>query len=166
MSRKKKPQEPNPPVQDRPVSELALMLGGCQDAAAWPVLADYLEEKLGLSATATLLRSPDLVAAPGEFVDASAFDYYPLGADVFLWLADGRYSAGRSRRVARPGTLVGLYAHPPGQEEHWVKVTRVLPREETSDRSPGMPWVKLRRPEPRLDRLKEELARFARRLPS
>jgi hypothetical protein len=107
-----------------PVSAAAAMIMGCKGGrGSLPVLADWLEETLGLAATAALLRAPDLEEVTEEPQDVTAFDHYPLAEDAFLWLVQGHYYPEAREGKAVPWTLIGLYAHPQDRPGDWVKLT-------------------------------------------
>jgi hypothetical protein len=131
--------------------------------ASLPVLADFLEENLGLVATAGLLRCPDLHDPPKETELAGAFDYYPLDDAVFVWLTESRYSPKPNQYETKPCVLVGLYAHPTGREKNWAKITRMLPGKESRQRDPARPWQKLPRKDDRVEQARMELVDFVKR---
>src|SRR4051812_31829511 len=88
-------------------SELAALLFGCrEDAASLPVLADWLEEKLGLAATGSLLRQPGLETHPLEqLASPSRCDTFALAADVTLWLIEGSFTLAANSYDESPGAL-------------------------------------------------------------
>ena len=98
-------------------SDLAAMILSCQGQhEALMVLADWLEQKLGLAKLADLLRSPELKPLPMNLRQYEAFDYFPLERDAFFWLALGRnVSYGvtyRCRyRAESPTTLLRFCRH-------------------------------------------------------
>jgi hypothetical protein len=109
-------------------SELAALIPGCgDDRAALPVLADWLDERLGLTATAALLRQPARPTPPEEAC-YSDLETFALAEDVSTWLvrvcADPVLAGG----TTRPGTLLGLYVHPAGWPEGWARLSRFVPR--------------------------------------
>lgn len=98
---------------------------------------------------------------------AGAFAYYPLDDAVFVWLVESRYSPNPNepyRHQSKPCILVGLYAHPQGREKEWVKITRLLPGEETKQADPTRPWQKLPRKDKRVEEARIELANFVKRM--
>ncbi len=110
-----------------PPTELAALVAGCQqDRAALPALADWLDERLGLTATAALLRRPTRLTPPEEAC-YSDLQVFALAEDVSVWLVQVCPDPllGDS---TRPGTLLGLYAHPAGWHEAWARLTCFLPR--------------------------------------
>jgi hypothetical protein len=158
---KKNPKEPAAGQSPGParVSELAAMVRGIKDAPdGLPILGDFLEERLGLRETAALLRSPDLKPMPKEGHSGSAFVYYPLAEDVFLWLAAARFQSGAKAYQTRPGTIVGLYAHPQGQPSLWAKITRMVEGEEDAKAAASLRWDPAASTDPRIEAVKAELA--------
>jgi hypothetical protein len=80
VSRRRRPRR----LASGALSAMAAMILGCKDdRASLPILADWLEEKLGLAA---LLRSPNVAPVAAEPRDSAEFAYYPLAEDAFLWL--------------------------------------------------------------------------------
>jgi hypothetical protein len=78
-----------------------------------PVLADWLEERLGLAATAGLLRLPDPHDPPEDGdVRCHEFDYFPLGPDAFGWLVRAQLRLDPQTLDETPRLVLGLYAHP------------------------------------------------------
>jgi hypothetical protein len=106
-------------------SELAAMVAGCQtDSSSLPVLADWLDERLGLPHTAGLLRLPALQQVPqGVTAGCRQFSYFPLAPDAFVWLADVRPLL---EGDDTPGVILGLYAHPQGRPGAWARLARLL----------------------------------------
>src|SRR4051794_23725518 len=102
------------PLVGRP-SELAALVFGCrEDAESLPVLADWLEERLGLAATGTLLRQPGLGTHPLEqLTSPSGCDTFALGPDVTLWIIEASFGFALHPYDEKSMALVGLYAHPP-----------------------------------------------------
>jgi hypothetical protein len=146
------------------LSEVAAMVLGCRERREnLPILADWLEERLGLAATAALLRSPDLEPLPGALSECLELDYFPLGPDVFLWLAQGhlvRDSYGFDRQAC---VVVGLYAHPEERPGDWAKVVSMVALEEESQRDPQRPWARLVKKHPLVEEARKELAAFGGR---
>lgn len=149
-----------------PLSPLAAMIAGCKGQPGnLPVLADWLEEKLGLAAVAALVRSPDLEPLETELLNCEQFDCFPLGPDAFLWLAQGHYRVDKVGYDHRPCVVVGLYAHPEGRPSDWTKVSIFLPLKASKERHPDRPWQTVVEQDPRVEAARTELAAFAARAP-
>jgi hypothetical protein len=162
MARKPKRQpRPTEEKADLPrASELAALVRGIKDApGGLPVLADFLEEKLGLGPTAALLRLAELEKLPKKEFRTHNFCFFPLTDDVFLWVTQGRLTVNPRTFEAKPCTVVGLYAHPQGQPSAWCKVTRMLVGEDDPAGNPDQPWDPVSKPDPRVEAAKKELAR-------
>jgi hypothetical protein len=145
-------------------SEVAALILGCrgQPEALW-VLADWLEEKLGLTRLAELFRSPELVPLAKKLTSCEEFDSFPLGRDALLWLTQGRYLADEVSYERRPLVVVGLYAHPAGRPGEWGRIVHMVGLEE-GDPTPDSPWERPVRKHPLVEEVKRELAeRGARR---
>jgi hypothetical protein len=146
-----------------PVSELAAMILGCKEQ--WgnlPILADWLEERLNLSAMACLLRSPDLQPLAKELYSCEEFDYFALGLDVFIWLAKGHFLMDQVGFDRRPCMVVGLYAHPQDKPGNWAKIVGMITLEEETEADPQRPGDRLVKKHPRVEEARRELATFAR----
>ena len=169
MARKKaasnRPNEKKPERQANPAlaSELAAMILGCKEP--WenlPILADWLEERLNLSAMACLLRSPDLQPLAKELCSCEEFDYFALGSDVFIWLARGHFLMDQVGFDRRPCMVVGLYAHPQGKPDNWAKIVGMVALEEETEADPQRPGDRLVKKHPRIEEARGELDTFAR----
>jgi hypothetical protein len=136
---------------------------GCKDdRKSLPILADFLDEKFNLPATAEMFRAPDLQKVPGEVDPAGELHYCRLERDVFLWLLLTSYNPPR-KWDPKPGVVVGLYAHPEGLRERWAKIAGLLPLKESDQPDPEHPWRKVPEPEPRFEQALEELSAFTSR---
>jgi hypothetical protein len=142
------------------MSELAsIVLSVAGDRSGLPILADFLEEKLGLGHTAALFRLPDLGPPPKGTHQHSQFCWYPLAADVSISFAAGRHSHGKTSARSRPHTIVCLYAHPPGDARRWARISSALVGEDQPP-PPEKPWDhSTAKPDPRIETAKEEVAR-------
>ena len=79
MSSTRKSRRKSKPLK-RPMSDLAALILSCgEDRSVLLVLADWLEEKLGLEATAALLRQPRLQVVSGEPHTLGEFAYFAAG---------------------------------------------------------------------------------------
>ena len=109
------------------MSDLAALILSCgENRSVLLVLADWLEEKLGLEATAALLRQPKLQAVTAEPTVLGEFAYFPLGEDALVWLVGVRIESDADERTWQAGTLLGLYAHPRDWPEKWLMIPSVL----------------------------------------
>lgn len=150
-------------TESAPASELAAMVRGCKEQ--WsnvPILADWLEERLGLSATASLLRSPDLQPLAAELHYSDDFHYFPLAADVFVWLAGGHYWTDQIGFESKRGMVFGLYAHPEGRPGTWTKVVGIISLEKDREGDPQRPWERGVKKHPRVEDARNELVAFAK----
>jgi hypothetical protein len=114
--------------EGKPLSQVAcLIVASKTDRPTLPVVADWLEEKLGLTATAFLLRQPGLPEVPEEWdVLPSGLDWAPLAPDAFAWLVGLQFALAPTQFDRTPGVVVGLYAHPHDRPDVWAKVAQVL----------------------------------------
>jgi hypothetical protein len=141
-----------------PASELARLIAGLKDnRAGLPILADFLEEKLGLTNTAALFRAPELQTLPHDFATGD-LHYYPLADDVFLWFTDCRCRQEPGQPEKKPLTLIGLYAHPLGQSDAWVQITSGLEGKFDPKSRKLRPWHPAVKPDPRIELACGELA--------
>lgn len=145
------------------ISELAAMILGCKEQ--WVnllILADWMEERLGLSATAMLLRSPDLKPMAKELDSCEDFAYFVLASDVFVWLAQGHCRMDQVGFDMKPHTAIGLYAHPEGQPEKWLKIVGAIALEQAASHDPQRPWVRTVKNHPRIEKAREELSAYVK----
>jgi hypothetical protein len=139
------------------------MVFSVKDAPAeLPVLADFLEEKFGLTATAALFRLRDLKPLPKSWHADGEFRYYPLADDVFLYLTEARYHPDPKVYGGPPCTFVGLYAHPEGAPARWAKVTGMLGGKDESKAKWPNTWRAVRKPDSRVEAARAELDAHAR----
>jgi hypothetical protein len=146
-----------------PVSELAALVLSCKEQ--WEnrlILADWMEERLHLAATARVLRSPDLQLLTKAWDGSEQFEYFSLEHDVFVWLARGDCITDQVRFQTKPYMALGLYAHPKGQPEMWVKVVGITALEEDTQRDSQRPWFRAVKSHPLVDEAREELAAFVK----
>lgn len=155
---------PHKQTEPAPISELATMILGCKEQCEnLLILADWLEERLSLSALAGLLRLPDFQPLSKELCSCEEFEYFTLGHDVFVWLARGHLLMDQVGFERTPCMIVGLYAHPDGRSENSAKVVGTLALEEDPNRDPQRPWDRMVKKHPRVEEAREELATFAKR---
>jgi hypothetical protein len=116
------------PHSERLLSESAALIRGCcEDRSSLPVLLDWLEERLGLAATAWLFRQPGLAEVPeGWAGHCTGGDLTPLAADAFLWLSWYSLPLAPGPAAPTPGLALTLYAHPKGRPKAWAKFTHLL----------------------------------------
>jgi len=145
-------------------SELAAMIRGCRgQQEALRVLADWLEEKLGLAKLAALFRSPELKPLTKKLANCEEFDYFPLGQDALFWLAQGRYLADEVVFERRPLVVVGLYAHPVGCPGDWARIVNMVGLEDAPP-IPDSPWDRQVRKHTLIEEVKRELAAMGAKL--
>jgi hypothetical protein len=167
MAKKKAPAKKGPkPAAAVPLTPVAAMIAGCKGQLGnLPVLADWLEERLDLPATAALLRAPNLQPLSRELSSCEGFEFFPLGPDAFLWLAQGHYRADKVGFDHRPCVVVGLYAHPEGRPADWTRISSMVPLKVGKKRDPDRPWLQVVKEDPRVEAARTELAACAGRVP-